>query len=168
MTTDDQGFELGQVGLSTGPLGRMSYRYAAKDPTGTATTGFRLPGRDARAKAAIRQAPSAYESLQEAYTQNVYEVECSIRIDKKKGGDKEETLTDIRGIPGVTIVGVVPGSSKESPNYFISTLLLKFEQNNNIPPRNYIKKTLTPGLRKIPGVGSFKVKRIKHLSRAKG
>jgi hypothetical protein len=109
----------------------------------------------------------ASPDIQEAYTQNVYEIECSIRIDKKKGGDKEQTLTDIRGIPGVTIVGVVPGSSKESPNYFISTLLLKFEQNNNIPPRNYIKKTLTPGLRKIPGVGSFKVKRIKHLSRAK-
>jgi hypothetical protein len=110
---------------------------------------------------------SVAHGVQEAYTQNVYEIECSIRIDKKKGGDKEQTLTDIRGIPGVTIVGVVPGSSKESPNYFISTLLLKFEQNNNIPPRNYIKKTLTPGLRKIPGVGSFKVKRIKHLSRAK-
>jgi hypothetical protein len=104
--------------------------------------------------------------LQEAYTQNVYEIECSIRIDKKKGGDKEETLTDIRGIPGVTIVGVVPGSSKESSNYFISTLLLKFEQNNNIPPRNYIKRTLTPGLRKIPGVGNFKVKRVKHISKA--
>ena len=76
-------------------------------------------------------------------------------------------MTDIRGIPGVTIVGVVPGSSKESANYFVSTLLLKFEQNNNIPPRNYIKRTLPPGLRRIPGVGNFKVRRIKHISRAK-
>ena len=60
MTTGDQGYELGQVGLSTGPLGRMRYRYAGKDPTGTVTTGFRLPWRAERAKAAIRQAPSAH------------------------------------------------------------------------------------------------------------
>tara|TARA_R100001082_G_scaffold41556_1_gene22114 strand:- start:424 stop:2466 length:2043 start_codon:yes stop_codon:yes gene_type:complete len=111
---------------------------------------------------------SALKLLKEDYIQNVYEAQCSLNIHKKKGGDKKQTLTDIRGIPGVTIVSVVPGTSREMGHTFITTLSVKFELNNNLPPRNYIKRVLVPHLRRVEGVSNIQVKRITKLSNVQG
>tara|TARA_E500000305_G_scaffold65625_1_gene52253 strand:- start:288 stop:623 length:336 start_codon:yes stop_codon:yes gene_type:complete len=105
-----------------------------------------------------------YQNLNEDYVQNVYEAQCSMSIHKQKGGDKKQTLTDIRGIPGVTIVSVVPGTSREMGHTFLTTLSVKFELNNNLPPRNYIKKVLVPHLRRVEGVSNIQVKRIAKLT----
>lgn len=103
------------------------------------------------------------QRLSEDYVQNVYEVQCSMNIHKQKGGDKKQTLTDIRGIPGVTIVSVVPGTSREMGHTFITTLSIKFELNNNLPPRNYVKKVLYPHLRRVEGISNIQIKRIAKL-----
>lgn len=105
-------------------------------------------------------------TLEEVYVQNVYELRCGINIHKQKGGNRDQTLTDIRGIPGVTIVSVVPGQTKELPHTFITTLSIKFEMNRNLPARDYVKKTLIPALQKVPGISHFKVKTVNRISTA--
>ena len=103
-------------------------------------------------------------TLEEAYIQNVYELRCGMNIHKQKGGNRDQTLTDIRGIPGVTIVSEVPGQTKELPHAFITTLSIKFEMNRNLPARDYVKKTLIPSLQKIPGISHFKIKTLDRIS----
>ena len=103
-------------------------------------------------------------TLQESYIQNVYSAECGLNIHKQKGGNRDQTLTDIRGIPGVTIVSVVPGTTRDLPHTFITDLSIKFQLNRNLPPRNYVKRTLIPGMQKIPGISNFQVKTIEPIS----
>ena len=103
-------------------------------------------------------------TLEEAYIQNVFEAQCSMNIHKQKGGNREETLTDIRGIPGVTIVSVVPGTTRDLPHAFITTLSVKFELNKKVPHRHYIKTVLVPGMHKIPGISNFQVKHVEQIS----
>ena len=107
-------------------------------------------------------------TLEEAYIQNVYEATCSLNIHKQRGGNRDQTLTDIRGILGVTIVSVIPGTTRDLPHAFITGLSIKFEINRNLPPRNYIKGTLLPGMSKIPGVSNFQVKTVEQVTAAKG
>ncbi|HCC45369.1 MAG TPA: hypothetical protein DEQ32_13275, partial [Gammaproteobacteria bacterium] len=108
--------------------------------------------------------PGNRDPLQEAYVQKVFEVHCTVNIHKKKGGNRDQTLTDIRGIPGVTIVSILPGTSRELPHAFITTLSIKFELNRKIPPANYLKDTLLPGLNSIPGVSNFMFKGLTAIS----
>ena len=105
-------------------------------------------------------------TLEEAYVQNVYEATCSLNIHKERGGNRDQTLTDIRGIPGVTIVSVIPGTTRDLPHTFITGLSIKFELNRNLPPRNYIKSTLLPGMQKIPGVSNFQVGSVEQITAA--
>ena len=101
------------------------------------------------------------------YVQEVHEVIAEINIHKQKGGNRDQTLTDIRGIDGVTIVSVVPGTSRELPHTFITTLSVKFRQNKALPPKKYVKETLLPSLQKIPGVSHFRVKSIRRIGEEK-
>jgi murein DD-endopeptidase MepM/ murein hydrolase activator NlpD len=122
-------------------------------------------------KIKVRGAPPPEEdcelpTLEEAYIQNVYEATCSLNIHKQRGGNRDQTLTDIRGIPGVTIVSVVPGTTRDLPHTFITGLSIKFELNRNLPPRNYVKSTLLPGMQKIPGVSNFQVRTIDQVTAA--
>ena len=103
-------------------------------------------------------------TLEEAYIQNVYEAICGINIHKRKGGNRDQTLTDIRGIPGVTIVSVVPGTTRDLPHTFITNLSIKFQLNRNLPPRNYVQKELLPGMQSIPGISNFTIKRLQQIS----
>jgi hypothetical protein len=92
---------------------------------------------------------------------------CGINIHKQRGGNRDQTLTDIRGIPGVTIVSVVPGTTRELPHTFITTLSIKFEVNSHQPPRNYVKRHLMPGMQKILGVSSFQIKSLREIASTK-
>ena len=105
-------------------------------------------------------------TLEEAYVQNVYEARCSLNIHKLRGGNRDQTLTDIRGIPGVTIVSVIPGTTRDLPHTFITGLSIKFELNRDLPPRNYIRSTLLPGMQKIPGISNFQVRTIDQVTAA--
>ena len=108
--------------------------------------------------------PCELPTLQEAYVQRVYEAQCGLNIHKDRGGNRDQTLTDIRGIPGVTIVSVVPGTTRELPHTFITTLSIKFVLSTTIPPRNYIKRHLMPGMQKILGISNFQIKSMRELA----
>tara|TARA_Y100000296_G_scaffold75576_1_gene95401 strand:- start:120 stop:491 length:372 start_codon:yes stop_codon:yes gene_type:complete len=98
-----------------------------------------------------------------SYIQRVYEVVARLKIRKSVGGDREQTFTEIRGIPGVTVVNVDPaGTSRDETNYY-STLNIKFELVGNADALLYRRTVLIPGIRKIKGCEVRYVSAIKDL-----
>ena len=87
-----------------------------------------------------------------SYIQSIYSVTCKVTIQKTRGGDREQTFTEIRGIPGVTIVTVDPiGTSRDETSYY-STLNIKFELVSNEDPREFLRLSLFPGIRNVKGL----------------
>ena len=86
-----------------------------------------------------------------SYIQDIYEITIKVSIQKTRGGDREQTYTEIRGIPGVTIVTVDPLGTSHDETYYYSTLKIKAELVSNQDPRKYIKQVLFPGIRDIKG-----------------
>ena len=86
-----------------------------------------------------------------SYIQDIYEITIKVSIQKTRGGDREQTYTEIRGIPGVTIVTVDPLGTSHDETYYYSTLKLKFELVSNQDPRKYVKQSVFPGIRGIKG-----------------
>jgi len=97
-----------------------------------------------------------------SYTQSIYTIEMKIRIDKRAGGNKEQTLDEIRGIPEITVVSVVEGTSESDINSYTTTLKCKFELTGGRHPITYREQKLIPSLVGIKGL------RIIHLSRPEG
>ena len=94
-----------------------------------------------------------------SYIQTVYLIEMKIRIDKRAGGNKEQTLDEIRGIPEITVVSVIEGTSESDINSYITTLRCKFELTGGRHPVTYREQKLIPSLVGIKGL------RIIHLGR---
>ena len=86
-----------------------------------------------------------------SYIQNIYEVTVKVSIHKTRGGDREQTYTEIRGIPGVTVITVDPLGTSHDETLYYTTLIVKFELIANQDPLSYIKRTLFPGIRTIKG-----------------
>jgi hypothetical protein len=87
-----------------------------------------------------------------SYIQDIYEVAVKVSIHKTRGGDREQTFTEIRGIPGVTVVSVNPLGTSHDETLYYSTLNLKFELLARHDPLTYLKQVLFPGLRAIKGL----------------
>jgi len=86
------------------------------------------------------------------YVQKIYQVMAKIRISKYKGGDREQSFNEVRGIPDVTVVSVDPIGTGHDENYYYSTLIIKFELIGNSNPMVYKEQVLLPGLRAIKGL----------------
>lgn len=87
-----------------------------------------------------------------SYIQDIYEITLKVSIQKTRGGDREQTFTEIRGIPGVTVVTVDPLGTDHDETFYYSTLLIKFELVSNQDARKYVKQTLFPGIREVKGL----------------
>ena len=87
-----------------------------------------------------------------SYRQRIYAVELRVRINKVKGGNKEQTLDEIRGIPGITVVSLVPGTHTSDEASYLSTLKCKFELIQNKDPAAYRNNILIPSLVNINGL----------------
>ena len=98
-----------------------------------------------------------------AYTQRIYNLHCRVGINKKKGGDREETFTEIRGIPGVTVVTVDSRGTSRDENWYYSTITIKFELIQGESVSFYRKSVLIPGLRKIKGLRLIKVGNVNEV-----
>ena len=114
--------------------------------------------REAVKKAIKRQKKLLSEREDPNYKQYLYELHLNLDISKTKGGDKQETLTDIRAIPGVTTVTAT--TSVKDPYVFVSDVLIRFSLNTREAPTKYIRETLAPALRKVRGLSNIRIKRI--------
>jgi len=139
------------LGALEGPLGRMSQAAVSESKEEQII-------REAVKKAIKQQKKLLSEREDPNYKQYLYELHLNLDISKTKGGDKQETLTDIRAIPGVTTVTAT--TSVKDPYVFISDVLIRFSLNTREAPTKYIRETLAPALRKIRGLSNIRIKGI--------
>ena len=91
------------------------------------------------------------------YIHRVYEVEVDVRISKTKGGNKDQTLDDIRSIERVTTVtdparaGHV-SRARATDQYWFNRYIIKFELNSDLAPRYWLRRYLIPDMTKIKGI----------------
>ena len=91
------------------------------------------------------------------YIHRVYEVEVDVRISKTKGGNKDQTLDDIRSIERVTTVtdparaGHV-SRARATDQYWFNRYVIKFELNSDLSARYWVRRYLTADLAKIKGL----------------
>ena len=109
-------------------------------------------------KAIRRQKSLLLEREDPNYKQFLYELHLALDISKTKGGDKQETLNDIRAIVGVTTVTAT--TSEKDPYVFISDCVIKFSLNTREAPTKFIRETLGPALKKIRGLSNIRIKGI--------
>jgi len=83
----------------------------------------------------------------------IYEIDLLLTI--SADAHKNEVLTHIRAIKGVVIVNVVSAGLAKTETIETSKLKIKFEPYT-LPPVIYVAKFLTPKIRKIKGVRSFR------------
>jgi len=119
-----------------------------------------------RWKEYLKQADSLIEykksllvEVDPSYVQKTYLIDVRCKIDKRAGGNKEETLDEIRGVPEITVVNIIPGTSTNDPYNYLTTLTIKFELINNMDPIRYRDDILIPKLIGIKGL------RIKHVGK---
>ena len=93
------------------------------------------------------------EVLREAkYHLRHFKIELILSIESVYG--IEETLADIRSIPGVTIVTALESQYNEFQKKYTSRIRIKFHPNkDSMGPKHYIHKVLLPVIRsrEIPG-----------------
>lgn len=91
------------------------------------------------------------------YIQRSYEVEVDVRISKEKGGNKDQTLDDIRSIERVTTVtdparaGHV-SRARATNEYWFNRYVIKFELNSDLNARYWVRRYLVADLSKIKGL----------------
>ena len=87
-----------------------------------------------------------------SYIQSIYEITIKVSIHKTRGGDREQTFTEIRGIPNVTVVSVDPTGTSRDETFYYSTLNCKFELSGNENAKEYLRLLFFPGIRDIKGL----------------
>jgi len=87
-----------------------------------------------------------------SYMQKIFMIPMRVAIHKRRGGDREQTFTEIRGIPGVTVVIVDSTGTGRDETYYYSMLNIKFELIRGESPIQYKNDVFIPGLRKIKGL----------------
>ena len=87
-----------------------------------------------------------------SYRQSTYAIDLKIRIEKRKGGNKEQTLDEIRGIPFLTVVSIVPDTSSSDEAAYLTTLKCKFALTQSKDPMAYKQNVLIPSLINIKGL----------------
>ena len=92
------------------------------------------------------------EAVDSTYNQRYYRLTTSVTIDRKVGGEREETLREIRGIPRITTVSVVPETVSKFENKYKMELDIKFALLGTESLKKYQMSALMPGLQKIRGL----------------
>jgi hypothetical protein len=101
------------------------------------------------------------------YEYQSFEIHTRIKKNKDIGGDKYETIGEIRSIPGVTVVSYLPGSGTEDATNYYDTLRIKFccTRSVRISPRSYANRMLRKEINKINGIHVLKfVGRIRRVA----
>ena len=104
-----------------------------------------------------------FDTLKEAttkdptYIQRSYEVEVDVRISKDKGGNKDQTIDDIRDIERVTTVtdparAGAQSRARATDQYWFNRYIIKFELNTELRPSYWVKRYLVKDLAKIKGL----------------
>ena len=91
------------------------------------------------------------------YIHRTYEVEVDVRISKAKGGNKDQTIDDIRAIERVTTVTEPARAghatrARATNEYWFNRYVIKFELNSDLAPRYWVRRYLVADLAKVKGL----------------
>lgn len=86
------------------------------------------------------------------YNQVVYAITYKLKISKVTGGNKTQTLNDIRKIPNVTTV-FREEKGFEDKDVVMAPYSIKFALERGQSPDMFVRRILAPQLRQIPGLG---------------
>lgn len=103
------------------------------------------------------------ESVDPSYNQRQYSTIVTVRIDRKLGGEREETLREIRGIKRVTTVTTIPDSAQSYGTSHRVDLSVKFALVGAESLQKYLQIDLIPGLRKIKGLSIINLENPKEI-----
>ena len=92
------------------------------------------------------------ETVDPSYSQRYYNLSLACTINRKVGGEREETLREIRAILNVTTVSVEPESITKYENRYKMKLNIKYVLIGTDSVKKYLNIILLPGLRKIKGL----------------
>ena len=83
-----------------------------------------------------------------------YEVSIRVAINKSTGLTKAQTFAEVRAIPGVTTVNVVPGTVAPGLTYYYETLSIRFccVAGLGTAPGVYLRNTLMAGMKRVQGL----------------
>ena len=83
-----------------------------------------------------------------------YEVSIRVAINKTTGLTKAATFAEVRAVPGVTTVNVVPGTVAPGLTYYYETLSIRFCCTAGLgsSPSNYLRNTLMAGMKRVKGL----------------
>ena len=87
-----------------------------------------------------------------SYRQSTYSIDLKVRIEKRTGGNKEQTLDEVRGIPFLTVVSIIPDTSSSDEAAYLTTLKCKYALTQNKDPIAYKENILIPSLINIKGL----------------
>jgi len=99
------------------------------------------------------------EQPEEEVRTPTYEVSVRVAINKATGLTKAATFAEVRAIPGVTTVNVVPGTVAPGVTYYYETLSIRFCCMPQLVtvPGNYVRNTLLAGMRRVQGLNVVRV-----------
>ena len=103
------------------------------------------------------------EAVDPSYNQRQYSTIVTVSIDRKLGGEREETLREIRGIRRVTTVSTLPESAKSYGTRQRVDLNVKFALQGAESLQKYLQIEFYPGLRKIKGLSIINVSNPKEI-----
>ena len=103
------------------------------------------------------------EAVDPSYNQREYVTTVTVNIDRKLGGEREETLREIRGIRRVTTVSTLPDSAKSYGTRQRVDLSVKFTLQGAESLQKYLQMEFYPGLRKIKGLSIINVSNPKEI-----
>lgn len=103
------------------------------------------------------------EAVDPSYNQKQYSTVVTVRIDRKLGGEREETLREIRGIKRVTTVSTLPDSAQSYETRHRVDLNVKFALVGVESLQKYLQIELIPGLRKIKGLSIINLSNPKEI-----
>ena len=107
----------------------------------------------------LKEYKKLLKEIDPSYRQRIYAIELKIRIDKRTGGNKEQTLDEIRGIPNITVVSIIPATSESDEASYTTKLKCKYELTQGKDAIAYKKNILVPGLIGVSGLS------IKYIGR---
>jgi hypothetical protein len=141
--------------VQTAGLSGFDYRWDRRRPTQRAEPEWQ-PGMPTPANESIEdQIERIDKLLQEkdpTYDLRIYSIRLDCSIAKDRGGEMQETQTEIRGIEGVTTVRTM-GDARRGPNQsWMATLEIKFELLGAIGRVKYRDRILVPGLMRVKGL----------------
>ena len=99
------------------------------------------------------------EQPEEEVRTPTYEVSVRVAINKATGLTKAATFAEVRAVPGVTTVNVVPGTVAPGVTYYYETLSIRFCCMPQLVtvPGNYVRNTLLAGMRRVQGLNVVRV-----------